>query len=313
MEANKLQRILSIIMTTCCILVFTSKIFGSIDTNKKPILSTSISVPLDMDLFQNIVKKVSGAMPMEYSGKNFVVTNRNSIENKKVVRDYLAKRFAEFGFHISEQAYPTGVNLIADKKGISEKVLIISAHLDTVDNAGANDNGTGIAALIAMAKYFQNKNFQNGLRLVLFDEEENQMLGSRGYLEKLEASKSNGDVIAMFQFDMIGTNQSKDGSFHIIDCGLKNSVVYAKKIMDAVSELKLTLHRQPACTTRSDHQIFWEHNIPALLISENIFMGDQDRCYHKKCDVFDSRLDFSYSLKIVQAVTRASEKILKLL
>jgi hypothetical protein len=78
----------------------------------------------------------------------------------------------------------------------------------------------------------------------------------------------------------------------------------------AISWHKLGLTKVAGCTKRSDHASFWKAKIPAIVISENFFGGDSDKCYHKACDKFDSRLDFNYMEKIGTSVATTVYELL---
>ena len=227
------------------------------------------------------------------------------------MRDFLAQEFKALNFSVSQQKYSTGVNFVAEKQGRSDQTLIISAHIDTIGNAGANDNGSGIAATLAIAKALGKAQFYHNLKIVIFDEEENHMLGSKYFVEQAYENQNIDSLMAVFQVDMIGTNTKGDGKFHVIDCGNKHSIPFALKIMEAVNKLELPLQRMASCSRRSDHEIFWQYGVPALLISENLFMGGRDPCYHKACDVFDDRIDFEYIKNITTAIAYASAKVLR--
>jgi Zn-dependent M28 family amino/carboxypeptidase len=54
------------------------------------------------------------------------------------------------------------------------------------------------------------------------------------------------------------------------------------------------------CTDRSDHASFWKHGIPAVVISENFFGGDDNPCYHRACDKMDI-MNLSYYQKVAEA------------
>src|SRR5699024_10317797 len=77
---------------------------------------------------------------------------------------YLQKRFEEMGYTVTLQPYTDsqgrrGSNVIAVKKAASPNadILVLSAHHDSVPTAyGANDNASGVAALLHAAEALQN-------------------------------------------------------------------------------------------------------------------------------------------------------------
>ena len=104
-----------------------------------------------------------------------------------------------------------GVNVIGTKNGTNtDQIVIIGAHYDTVDNTpGADDNGTGIAALLELARILGKHTFVKTLILVAFDMEEIGLLGSRAIIEKLP---ENAVVEGALIFDTMGYIDGKDNS-----------------------------------------------------------------------------------------------------
>ncbi len=243
--------------------------------------------------------------------KQFSATpDRRSNENLDSARLFLEEEYNQIGFSVSSQPFGNGTNFIAEKLGSKnpEKVLILSSHIDSVKCAGANDNGTGTIGLLAVAKELSKQNYPYTIRILGFDKEEIGLVGSDAYVATLKNKK---DIIGNINFEMMGVNQRKDGSFHVIDCQKPSSLHLSQSIRSAISELSLPLTIVKACTDRSDHASFWRNGLPAVVISENFFGGDADPCYHSKCDVVDERLNFNYMKNILEAVLLATENLVK--
>lgn len=254
------------------------------------------------------LEELSGMKEVTVGGKKVKIRERSSEGNRELARQYLANRFESWGYRVVSQKYRSGENFVAELQGKNpEKVLILSAHLDSVGNAGANDDGTGIVALMAIAEKLAKKDFEISLRFVGFDQEERGLIGSRAYVQSLDKKI---EVVGDIQMEMMGTNSRKDGAFHVIDCKKGESPKITEHIMNAVTQLKLPLNRVEACTTRSDHKHFWDKGIPAVVLSENFFGRDADKCYHRSCDIVDGRLNFEYMANIVRAVGSATQVLL---
>ena len=159
-----------------------------------------------------------------------------------------------------------------------------------------------------MAQELAKNNYAYTVRVLGFDKEETGLVGSDAYVASLQ-NKSN--IIGNINFEMMGVNSRKDGSFHVIDCQKATSVAISNEIRSSIANLGLPLTIVKACTDRSDHASFWRHNLPAVVISENFFGGDADACYHAKCDIVDERLDYGYMGNILEAVLDATEHLLK--
>lgn len=109
-------------------------------------------------------------------------------------------------------------NVMATLKGTDptdDRVLIISGHLDSrvtdvmnvKSNApGANDDGSGVAALIELAKVMSKRSFPATIIFVAVTGEEQGLIGARYLAEKAKAS--NWNIIAMLNNDMIGNSLS---------------------------------------------------------------------------------------------------------
>jgi len=237
-------------------------------------------------------------------------TDRRATENLDIARQFLKAEYEKLGFTVRFEVFGGGSNFVAEKIGSSqpEKVLILSSHIDSVRCKGANDNGTGTIGLLAVAQELSKKNFSYTVRILGFDKEETGLVGSDAYVAAIQ-NKPN--IIGNINFEMMGVNSRKDGSFHVIDCQKDTSVVISNEIKSSIANLGLPLTVVKACTDRSDHASFWRHKIPAVVISENFFGGDADPCYHAKCDVVDERLDYKYMGNILEAVLDATEHLLK--
>ena len=98
-------------------------------------------------------------------------------------------------------------NVIAEfENGIDgDQVLVIGAHYDTTPNSpGANDNGTGVAVVLALAEELADDQLPFDLRLVLFGAEETGLNGSFHYVHTL-ANAERSRILAMLNIDSVGT------------------------------------------------------------------------------------------------------------
>lgn len=265
---------------------------------------------IDRHFFEEKLAQYSGAKEVVIEGKTVFIKERQSKAGRELARKFLKQEYTAIGFSVKMHAYRgfrSGANFIADKPGQSQRTLILSSHIDSVRNAGANDDGTGTIAALAIAKSLAAESFTHGLRIIGFDQEEVGLVGSKQYVKTVDKS----DIIGVIQMEMLGTNSRKDGAFHVIDCDKSHSLFMTQAIAQSIVDQSLPLSINKACTTRSDHASFWRKDIPAVVLSENFFGGDSDRCYHRSCDVFDSRLDFGYMVNIANAVANASKALLQ--
>ncbi len=269
---------------------------------------------VDMELFQEKLAILTGDVVVP--GTTQKIAERKSTAGLDLTRKFLTDEYQKIGFTTELHPFASGVNFVAEKKGTTrpEKILILSSHIDSVGNKGANDDGSGTIGLLTVAQILAQKNFSITIRVLGFDREEVGLKGSDAYVAALT---NKTDIIGNINFEMMGHNSKKDGAFHVIDCNsgifggnlpIENSQFLSQSMKESITELNLNLTVVKACTDRSDHASFWRHKIPAIVISENFFGGDGDPCYHAKCDVMDERIDYAYMGKILEALLRTIEK-----
>lgn len=275
------------------------------------------SIPkVDMNAFKAKLAVLTGVSPVP--GTNKTITERRSNQNLDLTRAYLADEYKKLGFEVSLHPFGSGTNLIAEKKGTKypEKVLVLSSHIDSVGNRGANDDGTGTIAALMMAEVLAQKNYDYTIRILGFDREENGLTGSAAYVPTIREKQN---IIGNINLEMMGFHSKNDGAFHVIDCdsSIFGRPVYKEGsdklsalVKKTIADFNLDLKVIKTCTGRSDHASFWKHKIPAIVISENFFGGDPDPCYHAKCDVMDGRINYDYMGKILSALLGATESLL---
>ncbi len=137
--------------------------------------------------------------------------------------DYIAGELERCGYKVERQAYPcNGVqaeNLVAELRGTRtpEEIVVAGAHYDS-SNAlcpSANDNGSGVAAVLALARRFAGKPQGKTLRFVAFANEEpdyfrSETMGSRVYAKSCRAK--NETITAMLSLETMGCFYDAPGS-----------------------------------------------------------------------------------------------------
>ena len=102
-------------------------------------------------------------------------------------------------------------NIVCKKKGIDEKLIMVCAHYDCIMNSkedsvsrapGANDNGSGVSAIIEIARILAYENLRHFVQFVFFSGEEQGLLGSISYAKYIK--ESNMDLYRLINLDMIG-------------------------------------------------------------------------------------------------------------
>jgi Zn-dependent M28 family amino/carboxypeptidase len=253
----------------------------------------------------------------EYEGR------KSGTKGSELARAYLIKRLKEIGaavhpalgsyeqnFEIKgRNSLTKGVNLVAQVKGKTDNVIVISAHYDhigIINNEvynGADDNASGVAALLSFVKYFTEHQPNNTLIFAFFDAEEIGLQGAKAFVANppvaLEKIKLN------INLDMISHNDKGElyaaGTFKYPQ--LKNYLVTTN------GNIKLLLgHDDPKLghddwTNQSDQAAFNAKDIPF------IYFGVEDhKDYHKATDEFQNINQSFY----VNAVSIIQEVILNI-
>ena len=157
-------------------------------------------------------------------------------------------------------------NVIAERPGASDDagVVILGGHYDTVPNTpGVNDNGSGIATLVAIAEEVSGRTFPFSLRFIAFGSEELGLLGSAHYMETLSPEERES-VVVMMNFDALGTG---DVVGVLGDFDLSGELILYALDQGIDAEIRLTLG--PGFS--SDHAPFQLARIPVVVFLTDDF------------------------------------------
>lgn len=299
---------------------FVVKVDGSVNDEILPVSDSKAKTltfrrePVVSDISEDQLKtwlsEFSGAKDTALPSGNTTIRERGSQNGKNQAREWLKQEYEKLGFTISLHEYATGKNFVAQRPGLdTSKTLIVSAHLDSVGNAGADDDGAGTISALAIAKSLEGHSLKYNLRVVGFDEEERGLIGSKAYAKYLNDKGELASVVGVINVEMTGYDADNDGAFHAIHCDENTSKVLADAVASAVSVNNLNLKLEDACTNRSDHAAFWRYRAPAIVISQNFFGGDSNPCYHQSCDKVD-KINFSYMTELTKAIAIATNNLL---
>jgi Zn-dependent M28 family amino/carboxypeptidase len=210
----------------------------------------------------------------------------------------------------------TDFNVIAELPGANpDNVVMAGAHLDSVTaGPGINDNGSGSAALLETALMMANTKPQNTIRFGWWAAEEEGLVGSTSYVEKLALSGELDRIALYMNYDMVG---SPNGFLGVYDADESSFVApvpvpAGSEAIEDVYESFYTSVGQPyddsEFSGRSDYQAFIENDIPSggLFTGAEVRKTDEqvefwggtageqfDPCYHAECDTFENvNLDF---------------------
>lgn len=179
----------------------------------------------------------------------------------------------------------TSQNVIATKKPnvfketAKDDIVVISSHHDSVEGApGANDNASGTAMTIELARVLRDIPSDSEIRFITFGAEEAGLVGSTHYVENLSKNEISR-IVANFNLDMVGSKDAGDLILQTVD--KKPNLV-----TELAQEASEKLNGQATPFTQgdsSDHVPFANAGIPAALFIHN----PSEPWYHKPQDSID--------------------------
>ena len=226
-------------------------------------------------------------------------------------RTFVAARLVEVGLAPALSTFEhrgrTFANVVADV-GSGDGHLLVGAHYDSARGSpGGNDNASGVAALIAIAERLAIDPPAGRVRLVAFVNEEpphfrQESMGSRVYAARAAAG---GDLPrAAIVFDSLGYYDEEMGSQRFPSAALAFAFPETGDFVafvgdDASDELLrrsigrfraaaafpsegAALSRRTMGAAWSDHASFWDHGVPAILVSDTAAFRDPS--YHDASD-----------------------------
>lgn len=224
-------------------------------------------------------------------------------------------------------------NLEVTRLGASrpDEILLLGAHYDTVSGSpGANDNGSGVAALLELSRLFAQTAPAMTVRFVAFVNEEPPffMTRNQGSAVYARAARARGDHIQlMVSLEMLGSYSSAPGSQHypplfrlfypdrgdflafVSNFRSRGLMRQAASIFRDVSDFPLehlaTFSLIPGVSW-SDHRSFWRQGFRAFMVTDTAFY--RYRHYHKPSDTPD-RLSYREMTRATNGLYRTFERL----
>lgn len=220
-----------------------------------------------------------------------------TVENQQATQK-VGKRFQDLGFKVQEICYDAkACSLIAEKKGSSskEEVLMVIGHIDSVGKsfAGADDNASGVAVMLEMAKNLKNYSNKKTIRFFVSNGEELGLLGATQYAQLLEKENKLSQISLTINMDMVGYNSNgiveleTDAKFEPL----------AKWFADLAAQYTTLKTKITIGAWGSDHVPFLRRNVPTILTIED--WDTKTPCYHQACDKPDT-LNYEYAGEIAK-------------
>ena len=245
---------------------------------------------------------------------------------------YIERALGRSGYAIAAQRFETAIgevrNIEVEVPGDTRagEIVVVGAHYDSVLGAtGANDNGSGVAAVLELARLFEGAKPARTLRFVTFVNEEppffkGDQMGSRVYARRSTGRGEN--IIAMFSLETIGYYSDRPGSqrypfplgFFYPSTG--NFIAFVSNLSsrallhEVIASFRL--HAQvpseaaaaPAFIPGvdwSDHWSFWYESYPALMVTDT--PPYPSPYYHTAQDTTD-KVDYDRLARVVTGLHR---------
>lgn len=256
-----------------------------------------------------ITAKVDGARLQGYADAITMTGKRSAgqldvsaASGNRLAMDYIAVTFKGLGYEVERQCYKDRkadkeCNIVARRKAArpGAKAILVIGHMDSVgyENAGADDNASGAAGVLEMAKILSGYKAGHDLIFVTANGEENGMAGSYACAKKMKESGELARVAWAINMDMISWN--KDG---IIEIETNKEFSAHADWVGGLARLYTKLEPYIAMPAwGSDHVPFLEAGIPTYLSIEH--WENHNPCYHKACDKLEA-LAWDYASDIVR-------------
>lgn len=218
---------------------------------------------------------------------------------------YIYNEFTTMGLNVEYHNWTYGGledrNIVATIEGInsnSDEIYIVCAHYDTVARCpGADDDGSGIAALLSIAYILEKYDFNHTIRLIAFSGEEQWMFGSREYAR--EAYERGDNIVAVLNVDMIGFAPTQIHT-KFINLFKNEASIWLSDLVIELSQIYydyISLEVVPLGEAPSDHLFFWLYGYDGVFYEEHEF----NYFYHTNSDII-KKLNISYASRCSKIV-----------
>ena len=164
-------------------------------------------------IFQTI-QEISGAAYFWYNGVLSSVNNRHiSSAKHTLAADYLASKLTALGYTVTFEPFTQNGyacrNVVATKLGTVTpgEYVVIGGHYDSISQntatsaPGAEDNGSGTALVMELARISATRDFERSIQFVLFDAEEQGLIGSQRFVNTAVSQGRN--IVCAVLHDMV--------------------------------------------------------------------------------------------------------------
>ncbi len=229
-------------------------------------------------------------------------------ENCRKTAEYIFNEFKNIGLNVQYEnwkyVFYKDRNVVATLPGTdlsSDAVFIICAHYDTIGGApGANDDGSGITAMLEIARVLSKYRFNHTIKFIAFSGHEVGLYGSYAYAKR--AYFENENIIGALMLDMIG-NTTKAGN--VIQIHESQRVEWISQIIQKVSKKYndiINIVAEEIINTACDEKSFLDFGYNGILFLQPNCWEPPNHCPEDDLDT----INFSFltnATKLILAVT----------
>ncbi len=226
----------------------------------------------------DIASQVSQASYQAYLDSLYTwdLQNRGWGAQHDLARTRIQQDFLDIGLSTALEPFVwsgnTYYNVVATQPGYhSDRIWLIGAHYDSANNPGADDDASGVAGILEAARILAQYEFQDTIRYVAFDREEQGLWGSTRYAQ----AHAGDNILGMISLDMIAycgevpePHTCSDTAW-VGDADWRNTSWIEQELLRAVRVYGLLDGVSPAeALSGSDHDPFRSRGFQAALLIE---------------------------------------------
>ncbi len=263
------------------------------------------------------IRQLSGDTSCVIGGAPYTILSRhkNQPGNDKAAQ-FIYEKFQSWGYQVQYESFSsTGKNVIATKQGMndSQAYFVICAHYDNMPTGttapGADDNASGTATVLELARVFSKYNSNYTIKFIGFDEEEQGLVGSNYYAT--QARNRNDSIIGVINLDMTAYDANNDGIVDVHSNNVANTSQIANEWINNIYQYGIALTpRMVTSQPYSDHYSFHQKNYGAILAIE--YDLEFNPRYHTVNDKFQY-LNMNYAHKIAQVTAATAAEYIQVL
>lgn len=249
---------------------------------------------------QKMLEGVSASEMKQIVEKVASFSNRRAgTEDNVAASNYIMKELTSMGFETESDCFKRKTcNIYARITGTKKpnEIILVEAHLDSVGrkNAGADDNASGVAGLLMIAKKIIEIKPERSFIFFATNAEESGLKGAKHFVKKLSKTGEIKNIKFVINMDMIGYNKENN----IVD--LETNKPFIKTAEWMAQLVRTYTNLTPNIVTPawgSDHVPFLRKDIPTVLTIEH--WPTKTPCYHSACDTAD-HLTYAYGAEIIK-------------